>query len=189
MPIQLACACGRQFKVADEHAGRRVKCPACGVIHAIPTPEEDPGFEVVEDEPPEAVGAVPAGAPDSAPGGTKGKRKRSRRRPPAGEDGPLARMYMEQAREEQRRDEARARAAGNWGRDEGGHGWTMFGVHITAGVVGGAGMFLIGLLAMAVIAFFKDDEVIRPKVFIAAIVCTAVGAITLLKSLFFGEED
>ena len=33
MPIELACTgCGRQLRVADEHAGKALRCPACGQI-------------------------------------------------------------------------------------------------------------------------------------------------------------
>jgi hypothetical protein len=55
--------------VGDEHAGRRVKCPACGAVVAAPKPqpqfevvdeEEEPQFEIVEDEPPEVPRARPA---------------------------------------------------------------------------------------------------------------------------------
>lgn len=42
MPIEVACACGRTFKVKDEHAGRRVKCPACGSVLDIPMPTSEP---------------------------------------------------------------------------------------------------------------------------------------------------
>jgi hypothetical protein len=34
--------------VADEHAGRRVKCPVCGAVGVVPTPEPD--YELVEDD-------------------------------------------------------------------------------------------------------------------------------------------
>ena len=59
MPITLTCACGKTLRVADEHAGRRVKCPACNAITTAsapqpapkPEPEADPVFEVVESAP------------------------------------------------------------------------------------------------------------------------------------------
>jgi hypothetical protein len=50
MPITFSCDCGKQLRVKDELAGKRVKCPACGEITAVPDPE--PQFEVVEDPPP-----------------------------------------------------------------------------------------------------------------------------------------
>jgi hypothetical protein len=36
MAIQFACSCGRKLQAADEHAGRRVKCPACGAEMTVP---------------------------------------------------------------------------------------------------------------------------------------------------------
>jgi hypothetical protein len=37
------------LRVADEHVGRRVKCPACNGIANVPKPEPEPEFEVVEE--------------------------------------------------------------------------------------------------------------------------------------------
>ena len=56
MPITFGCACGKQLRVADEYAGRRVKCPACGGATTVPEPE--PEFEVIED-PSEPIAAPP----------------------------------------------------------------------------------------------------------------------------------
>jgi hypothetical protein len=36
MPIQFTCSCGRKLQGQDEHAGRRVKCPGCGVELTVP---------------------------------------------------------------------------------------------------------------------------------------------------------
>jgi hypothetical protein len=49
MPITLNCTCGKTLRIADEHAGKRVKCPACNAVIASKPPA--PQFEVVEDEP------------------------------------------------------------------------------------------------------------------------------------------
>jgi phage FluMu protein Com len=49
MPITLNCSCGKTLRIADEHAGKRVKCPACNAVIASTPPA--PQFEVVEDEP------------------------------------------------------------------------------------------------------------------------------------------
>ncbi len=35
MPV-IQCSCGKQLRVPDEHAGKRVKCPACGQACAVP---------------------------------------------------------------------------------------------------------------------------------------------------------
>jgi phage FluMu protein Com len=51
MPITFSCTCGKTLRVADEHAGRRIKCPACNAIGTAPKPEPEPVFEVVEPAP------------------------------------------------------------------------------------------------------------------------------------------
>ena len=38
MPIEFSCECGKGFKVADEFAGKRTKCTACGKPVVVPTP-------------------------------------------------------------------------------------------------------------------------------------------------------
>lgn len=63
MPINFDCSCGKTLRVPDEHAGRRVKCPACAVVSTVPTPE--PMFEVVEEPaaPPPKARPVAKAAP------------------------------------------------------------------------------------------------------------------------------
>jgi hypothetical protein len=195
MPIQLCCSCGRQLKIADEYTGKRIKCPSCGAAQSVPAADSvEYDVEIVEEAPPAAVSPAPRQPARAKPAleaeATKPPRgKKKRKRGSAGEkEGSLAQMYMEQARHDLRRDEGRARAAGSWGRDEDG-GRTLFGIHVTAGVLAGAGMLFTGLLAMAIIAIFRDELVLAPRLFIAAIAGTTLGGITLIKSLFFGEED
>ncbi len=38
MPIEIACSCGKRFRVADEFAGRAGKCPGCGAAFSVPVP-------------------------------------------------------------------------------------------------------------------------------------------------------
>ena len=52
MSIRLECSCGKKLSIKDEMAGRRVKCPACGVVLTVPKnptkaklPEQDGGNE------------------------------------------------------------------------------------------------------------------------------------------------
>ncbi len=98
-------------------------------------------------------------------------------------------MYMDQARRDvKRRDEERAQAARRRGGDEGG-GWTLFGVHLTAGVVGAFVTLVAGLAGMAFIAAFRDEMRISPRMFVGAIACTTIGALSLLKLVFFGGEE
>lgn len=43
MAIESTCGgCGKQLSVGDEHAGRRARCPACGQIYTIPSPNAAP---------------------------------------------------------------------------------------------------------------------------------------------------
>jgi len=42
MPIRFRCKCGKGFKVASKFAGKRVKCPACGVAMLVPVPNVPP---------------------------------------------------------------------------------------------------------------------------------------------------
>ncbi len=177
MPIRFSCACGKVLKVGDEHAGKRSKCPSCGEVSQVPAPEveeleeiEEIDVEVVEEEEP---------------------KPRKKKRRPRERGGAMSQMYEAQARADERRDRALGRSMDTeWGRDEQG-GWTLFGVHVTAGVLSGAGMLLFGLFAIVLILIFKDDEdvILGPRIFIGAIVFTSLGAIVLVKSLFFGEED
>ncbi|MCL4201870.1 MAG: hypothetical protein KJ000_05205 [Pirellulaceae bacterium] len=37
MPIEMVCSgCGQTLRVADEHAGKKARCPACGTIADVP---------------------------------------------------------------------------------------------------------------------------------------------------------
>ncbi|HZN35135.1 MAG TPA: GYF domain-containing protein, partial [Pirellulaceae bacterium] len=37
MPIETVCqTCGRQLRIADEHAGKTARCPACQTIYTVP---------------------------------------------------------------------------------------------------------------------------------------------------------
>src|SRR5579872_3825038 len=36
MTIRFTCGCGQQMAVADEHAGKRVKCRGCGGLRTVP---------------------------------------------------------------------------------------------------------------------------------------------------------
>jgi hypothetical protein len=38
MPIEFACPCGKAYKVADAHAGKRSKCTSCGLPVVVPSP-------------------------------------------------------------------------------------------------------------------------------------------------------
>jgi hypothetical protein len=119
--------------------------------------------------------------------GRRGEGKKRKRRPSRAANS-LAEQYMAEARENMRREELRALGVRRGDDDK---SWTLGGVHITAGVISGATLLIVGLLCIVLIAIFKDDEEVflGPRIFIGAIGCTVVGIGTLVKSIFFGEED
>lgn len=47
MPITFACECGKQLKTADDNAGKRVKCPACGEAVAVPASSRAPAGSAI----------------------------------------------------------------------------------------------------------------------------------------------
>ena len=67
MPILVTCTCGKTLRVADEHAGRRIKCPACNTITTAQKPEAEPIFEVVETAPQPAPAAPRPAVPVARP--------------------------------------------------------------------------------------------------------------------------
>ena len=53
MPIAIACQCGKHYHARDEHAGKRLKCPACDApIHVPNTEPREPEVYVIADAPP-----------------------------------------------------------------------------------------------------------------------------------------
>lgn len=196
MAIAFACACGKKLAAKDEFAGKKTKCPGCGVLNRIPVPEpeviEVADIEVIEDEvaePVEAVAATPPAVKASAPSTTSVKtKKKAKKTKQDDERGAMARMYMEHAEKDFKAKEKRRKAAPSWGRDEDG-GFMMFGVHLSAGVIGAASMLLLGIIAMIVVGFFPSIAGRDYRIMLGAIGCTAGGAIGLIKTVFFGEED
>lgn len=65
MPIELKCAgCGQILRVADEHAGKKARCPNCGTITDVPWSSDI--VSAVEDANREWAGPVdPAPDPNS----------------------------------------------------------------------------------------------------------------------------
>ncbi len=57
MSIPFQCTCGKNLRVKDELAGRKVRCPGCQGILVVPFPEMEPveeseGYGVAEEEAP-----------------------------------------------------------------------------------------------------------------------------------------
>lgn len=47
MPISVRCPCGKKYSVAEDKAGKRIRCKACGEIMEVPDDDE---LEVLEEE-------------------------------------------------------------------------------------------------------------------------------------------
>jgi hypothetical protein len=60
MPIQFKCACGKQLRTADENAGKRLKCPACG--QPVPVPKTAAAVKSTAPDAPPRAQAPPAPA-------------------------------------------------------------------------------------------------------------------------------
>jgi phage FluMu protein Com len=59
MPIEMRCTgCGQTLRVADEHAGKKARCPSCGTIAEVPSPGSP-----VETAPPPAPPSSPSSSP------------------------------------------------------------------------------------------------------------------------------
>jgi hypothetical protein len=170
MPIDFICACGKKLSAKVEHAGKKAKCPACGSASPIPGPA-DWVVEVVE------YGPRHPRFGQKAPGHIDPERSE------------MAKMYLDHAEKElkKRKKEPAARTNISWGRDGEG-GFLMFGVHFSATTLAGASMLVMGIICVIYIALFPaiaQDYTIM----YGAIVCSAMGAITLIKAVFYGEED
>ena len=48
MAIELHCSCGKRLSVADEQAGRKVRCPTCQELLRVPGQAEEDGYDLEE---------------------------------------------------------------------------------------------------------------------------------------------
>jgi hypothetical protein len=62
MPLLFHCQCGQQLRAPEEFAGRRIKCPHCHQVLAVPAPKVHGNGE--ESDAPPAVPRPAAGAPE-----------------------------------------------------------------------------------------------------------------------------
>jgi hypothetical protein len=67
MPIKLDCQCGKQFRVRDEDAGKKVRCPACQVLTRIPSAAVVPAVPPPVPVPARAAPAPPPPPPPASP--------------------------------------------------------------------------------------------------------------------------
>jgi hypothetical protein len=104
MAIQFACSCGRKLQAADEHAGRRVKCPACGAESTVP------GDEAAV-QPAEAVPSRPGPVQAEEPPPPKTDDERPRRRREDDDEDDEGRPRRRRSRDRDDDDEDRRRPA------------------------------------------------------------------------------
>jgi hypothetical protein len=69
MAITVACDCGKEFKVKDELAGKKVKCPACQAVLTVPAAEDA--------EPPRPRSSAAEDESEQAPREGKGGKKKA----------------------------------------------------------------------------------------------------------------
>lgn len=165
MTIAFDCGCGKAFRVPDEHAGKRTKCPACGAALTVPAPPasaEDDAFRLLEaaEAPERPARAAPPPAPSnwSAP-------SRPAAPPPHPPPAPTPKVKPRTAR--------RSR------EDRGGGG---FQIALSPVVAGGLGSMVLG----AGWFFFALSN---NRISLYAPVIFVFGLIAVVRGLFGAPED
>lgn len=170
MPIDVECGCGKTFRVKDEHAGKRGKCPACGEMLTIPAPAakpptaEDEAFRLLSEGP-----DPPAAPPPPRREWTADPVPPPRPAPPPVPAAPSGRRAIpgfNKAMDDDRAERRRSRRSG---------------ISISPGVLGG-----LGLMAGAAIWFFVG--LAGGVIFFYPPVLFIIGLVTLVRALF-GHED
>jgi len=78
MPITVRCRCGKQTRVRENAAGKRIKCPGCGKPVSVPAPSvEDYGDDEFYDDAEEPYVAAPSRSRPSKKKKGKSKKKSS----------------------------------------------------------------------------------------------------------------
>src|SRR5438132_4142944 len=85
MAIHFLCACGRKLRAQDDREGKRIRCPSCGRVSAVPAdaektasvPERSPPQDMVDDDTAADEGQQPARA---RPRALRKKKKRKNER-------------------------------------------------------------------------------------------------------------
>jgi WD40 repeat protein len=90
MTIRIRCACGKSLQAKEELAGKRVKCPGCGQVLAIPSgagatgaPTQRPAALAEADSPFRDLEAEPPSAPQDEDVPAPRQTRKKKRRPPA----------------------------------------------------------------------------------------------------------
>jgi hypothetical protein len=127
--IAFSCACGKALRVKEEHAGKKLRCPACRNVLTVPSPMDNPDFEVIEDE---AEGAS-AGAAITA----------SRATPPAADGAGSA--TPPRKKKKRRRKNRPVGQIPEWGWAVGGCLLAVFGCLAALGILALTGRFSLAL--------------------------------------------
>ncbi len=182
MPITFDCPCGKALRVGDEHAGRRVKCPACNTVGLVPAPEPppdaEPDFEIVEDEPKKNVVGKPVTKAsyddddDDDDGGRRGYSVKSRSRDDDDEEEERPKP-KKKPRKKNFRKSSSSSSQQNSGR-------SLEGSMIHGGVIGGILMMVIAVIWF-VVGLANDWIFFYPPILFI------IGLVAFIKGLT-GEE-
>src|SRR4051812_35658919 len=132
MSIEFSCDCGKQLRVKDALAGKRIKCPACEAALTVPVAEED----IEEVVPvPEKRALTPRGKPRREEAEEEEERPRGRRRRDEDEE-------PEEEEEERPRKKKRRRERSDSGNSMA-FGSIALGLLL---IVGSVVIFIVGLM-------------------------------------------
>ncbi len=67
MPREFQCQCGRKFRVRDDYAGKKARCPECAAVVRVPDLEPPATVAVPPPAPAPAPAAIPTVAPVPIP--------------------------------------------------------------------------------------------------------------------------
>ncbi len=175
MPIAFECSCGKSLQVKDEHAGRRVRCPACSETLSVPAPT--PQFEVVEDDEP---------APRAAPIRAKVV-ERSRDDDEDDDDRPRSKRKSydlddDDEEEERPRKKKKKRSRVTREKPQEQSHFAMEKSIVNGGVAG-------GLLAMIIAVVWFVAGLMNDRIFFYPPILLVVGLIAFFKGLMGGGSE
>lgn len=162
MPIPLTCTCAATFRIKDELAGKRVKCPNCATVLTVPVPhdlnDDDLAYQMLTSAPanPAPVHAnetpLPTNPPEIDDDNDRPQRKKEPKKP---------------------KKKARKSSGGDW---------DMPRISISPGIIGGFGMIIGG--AIWIVVGLQAN-----RLFIYPIVLIVLGIAQIFRSLLGGAED
>ena len=171
MPITFGCGCGRQFAVAEEFAGKRTKCPACGSALTVPAAPAPDSPASGEDE---AYRMLVEGAEESEPAPSA-----ARRDPPPDDYSPRpaeSSPVPVAPPKRKRGPRIATRRSRESGRSYGG------GIHISPAVLGGFG-------SMALAAVWFGLGLAANRVFFYPPILFLFGFVAVVRGLLGYSEE